>query len=74
MKSIWFSTFGPKTKIIVVLVESCVRMKPNKYFISGPARGKINKLENSKYYTQLYTFKRITYWKAIIRILTIAIL
>lgn len=41
-------TLGRNTSKTVVDVESWVRMKPSKYFISGPALGKINKLKQSR--------------------------
>ena len=37
-------TLGPKTRAMVTVVLSWVRMKPNKYFMSGPALGSSNKL------------------------------
>lgn len=37
-------TFGPKTSIMVVVVDNCVRTNPKKYLTSGPARGNMNKL------------------------------
>lgn len=39
------TTFGPNTRATVTDVESCVRMKPSKYLMSGPACGNINKLQ-----------------------------
>lgn len=42
------SNFGPKTRMMVVVVESCVRTKPNRYLISGPACGKMKRLRTKR--------------------------
>lgn len=42
------SIFGPKTRMIVVVVDNCVRKKPRKYFMSGPACGKRHKLRKKE--------------------------
>jgi len=41
-------TFGPKTRMIVTEVPIWVRRNPKKYFVSGPAWGKMIKLEKKK--------------------------
>jgi hypothetical protein len=40
----WKFTLGPKTKAMVTVVLIWVRIKPNKYFMSGPTLGSNNKL------------------------------
>lgn len=40
--------FGPNTSAMVVDVDNCVRMNPKRYFMSGPACGKIIKLRRTK--------------------------
>lgn len=40
-------TFGKNTSKTVVEVESWVLIKPSRYFISGPALGRISKLEGN---------------------------
>lgn len=40
-------SFGPKTRMMVVVVDSCVRTNPSRYLISGPACGKIKRLRKS---------------------------
>lgn len=38
------STLGPKTRAMVTVVLNWVRMKPKRYFISGPTLGNRSKL------------------------------
>lgn len=52
-----FHTFGKNTNSTVVDVDSCVLMNPSRYLMSGPARGRINKLKNSNMLVKFISIK-----------------
>lgn len=72
--------FGAKISAIVTDVDSCVLTNPSKYLISGPACGKMNKLQikDNKLLSAGFNIsgKKLgkTHWNATIIVLTIAML